>query len=129
MTYIELPATIDSISRYALAYMKGLKSIKVKANNPPKIPNKAVFSSTTNVPLTVPFGCSEAYKGHSYWSAFTTIIEDEGNIDAIGSIKEERILEGKAYDLSGKKLNSSAKGHQRQIIVKGGKKYVAAFGR
>lgn len=129
ITSLELPATIDSISRYALASMKGLTGIKVKAVNPPKVPNKAVFSGITSIPLTVPYGCTEIYKSHSYWSAFTSIIEDEGDIDAINNIKKDGMTRGKTFDLSGRKLSPSVQGHQRQIVIKGGKKYVSAFSK
>lgn len=129
ITTLELPATIDSIGRSAMRGMKGLISLTVRATTPPQVPGKAVFSGITNVPLTVPAGSLEAYKNDSYWNAFITIKEDEEEVNAIGSIKKKSMLDGEVYDLSGRKINSSTQKQQRQIIVKGGKKYVTAFGR
>ncbi|MBO7069214.1 MAG: C10 family peptidase [Bacteroidaceae bacterium] len=127
-TSLELPATIDSISRYALGSMKGLKSLKVKAVTPPKVTNQAVFSGITSVPLTVPAGSADSYKKHDYWGTFTTIKEDE-DTDAIDGIMAERKQEKEIFDLSGRKLNPMVQGRQRQIIIKGGKKYTTAYGR
>ena len=129
ITSLEIPATIDSISRSAMRGMKGLISLTVRATTPPQVPDKNVFSGITNVPLTVPAGSLESYKNDSYWSAFTTIKEDEEEVDAIGETKSKRMQSGEVYDLSGRKVNTSVQSHKRQIIIKEGKKYVTAFSR
>lgn len=74
MTRLTLPSTVTSIGKYAFRYNKSLKSITIKAVNPPTL-GTTPFDNTGSCSIYVPASSVDAYKAASGWSSLASRIQ------------------------------------------------------
>lgn len=78
---LKLPSSLTAIGRAVFAY-NSFEEIHSPNTTPPALDNSA-FDNYTNsdIPVYIPFGCTEVYQNAVGWNRFTNFIESEMNLE------------------------------------------------
>ena len=108
---LRLPASLTQID--ALAFMNtSFTEIYSPNTVPPTTASSAFMGNETNIPIHIPFGCTEAYQNAEGWNYFSNFIEEEPIIyrdfepdsiliywDKLGPVWIDLDVDGEADDL------------------------------
>ncbi|MBQ9216977.1 MAG: leucine-rich repeat domain-containing protein [Muribaculaceae bacterium] len=102
--------TVDVIGSEAFSSCESLRTIHVKAENPPKISHSTFdvnhwYFST----LYVPIGCVDKYRYTEGWSGFSNILEEQSGVDDVVNDKMPAD-EVERFTIDGRKISSPIKG-------------------
>lgn len=136
---VVLPSTLKTLSSDCFSYIRCLKRIYCMAPEPPVCmenpymigitpfgdPKDVNSSSTPNdIPVYVPVGSAEKYRKAWGWDYFTNFIETDDFPTAIYDVTTEHSdSRSSIYDLNGRKVTDTQKGH---IYIINGKKVFLA---
>ena len=73
---LKLPTSLIEIGREAFAYT-AFDEIHSPNTTPPTLNTLAFQQCDNNIPIHIPFGCTEAYQNAEGWNYFTNFIEEE----------------------------------------------------
>lgn len=76
---IQIPASVTSIGYAAFSGCTALKSVILKSATPPTVNSNSFNKVPSDCVFTVPFGCGDAYKSATNWSAYADKIV-EGDV-------------------------------------------------
>jgi len=75
---LRLPASLTEIGISTFAYTS-FDEIYSPNTTPPSLDNSSFYECDPNIPVHIPFGCTEAYQNAEGWNYFTNFIEDLEN--------------------------------------------------
>ena len=105
LTSITIGNSVKSISWIAFARCTGLKSVICLATTPPVVQSTTFSEVPSNCKLSVPYGCSQAYKSADYWKDFTNIVElpplGDVNADNVVDVQDFNIIVNTMLGISG----------------------------
>ena len=130
------PATLNFLGEECCTYLTGLKRIYCMASEPPVCEVSKLNigytpfggydspSTPNDIPVYVPVGAAEKYRKAWGWDYFTNFIETDDFPTAIYDVTTERSdSKSSIYDLNGRKVTDTQKGH---IYIINGKKVFLA---
>ncbi len=75
---LRLPASLTEIGISTFAYTS-FDEIYSPNTTPPSLDNSSFYECDPNIPVHIPFGCTETYQNAEGWNYFTNFIEDLEN--------------------------------------------------
>ena len=75
---LRLPASLTEIGSCTFAYTS-FDEIHSPNTTPPSLYNSSFYECDPNIPIYIPFGCTETYQNAEGWSYFNNFIEDLEN--------------------------------------------------
>ena len=77
---LRLPASLTEIGISTFAYTS-FDEIYSPNTTPPSLDNSSFYECDPNIPVHIPFGCTETYQNAEGWSYFSNFIETELNLE------------------------------------------------
>ena len=77
---LRLPASLTQIDRQAFAYTS-FNEIYSPNGTPPTLGSGAFLGNDTNIPIHIPYGCTNTYQNAEGWNYFSNFIETEMNLE------------------------------------------------
>ena len=77
---LRLPASLTKIGISTFAYTS-FDEIYSPNTTPPSLDNSSFYECDPNIPVHIPFGCTETYQNAEGWNYFTNFIESEMNLE------------------------------------------------
>ena len=75
LTSVTIPNSVTRIEKYAFSQCENIRTLFVKAKEPPALYSDAFYSIDYNIPVVVPCGTIGAYKNAEQWNRFTNYVE------------------------------------------------------
>ncbi len=115
LTSIKIPASVTSIGQIAFKNCSNLRSITMLSKTPPSAAWEIFEGTASNLKITVPYGCGEAYKTAKYWNDYSDkIVEEESVASATYDSKGRNIAD--TFDKTNKEFEKISGELEKAII-------------